>query len=62
MGTRHLEPQVSMHVYLDYFGRKCYLVDDESFKTEEFVNAYDFQDAMLEIVDNGSFALNHYNC
>ena len=35
MGTSHFSPPISMHVDLDNFGRKCYLVDDESFEAGE---------------------------
>jgi hypothetical protein len=32
-----------------YTLKKCYLIDDESYETEEFFKTYYFQDAILEI-------------
>jgi hypothetical protein len=49
MGASHSPPPITMNVELDNFRRKCYLIDDESYETEEFVKTYYFQDAILEI-------------
>jgi hypothetical protein len=48
VGTSHPFSPVSMDVDLDEFGRICYFIGDESFKTEDFFKTYYFQDAMLE--------------
>ena len=61
VGTGHASPLVSMNGRLDIFGRKCYLVDDETFETEEFVDAFNFHDAILENANNSFLALNHCN-
>jgi len=59
MRANHLSSPIPMAVYLDNFGGKCYLVDDEFFESEEFFKTDYFQDAILEKRNNSLYALNH---
>jgi len=59
MGAFHFSSSISMAIYLDNFGGKCYCVDDVFFETEEFFEAYYFHGAMLEKRNNSLYALNH---
>jgi len=48
-------------VNLDNDWRIGYLVDDETFEAEEFFEAFNSQDAILENRNNEFFELNHCN-
>jgi len=61
VGTGHTAPSVSMDGKLDTLGRKCYLIDDETCESEEFVDAFDFHGAMLEKANSDLLSINHCN-
>jgi len=46
---------------LDLFWGVCYLVDDESFESEEFFEAFNVHGAMLEKADKGLFDVTYCN-
>ena len=60
-GTFRFYLPVTVQFYLDNFLRKCYLVDNESFETELFFEAFDFHSVMLENANNSFLDLNHCN-